>query len=96
MVIRQIQKKLSVLLTINEPEEIAEGVFKTTLTHPKLKGELSFVHSEAVGRDEILKALDENIVGHVLDLVNVVGGILNGQPDATKSTRAATGTGPGS
>jgi hypothetical protein len=66
MVNRQILKKLSVLLTINEPEDMGDGVFKTTLTHPLLKGELSFVHSASVGRDQVLKALDENIIGHAL------------------------------
>jgi hypothetical protein len=80
MNLRQHLKRLSVMLEIHPPEEVSPGVFKTTLSHPKLEGELSFIHSEALGRNETLKALDENIIGQLLDVLDVVGGILDGQP----------------
>lgn len=88
MVLRQKLKRLSVLLTISDPEELggASGVYVTKLTHPKLQGELSFVHSENVGRDQVLKALDENLVGHILDLVDVAGEMLNVKQKASPSS----------
>lgn len=73
-------KKLSVLLDISEPEEIEPGVFQTRLTHPHLKGELTFIHSETVPREEILKALDGNLIGQVMNLVSSVGELINGKP----------------
>ncbi len=75
---RQRLKKLSLLLDIGEPEEISPGVFQTTLSHPKLQGALTFVHSELTGRDEVLKALDQNVVGHLVDVIDAVGDLLNG------------------
>lgn len=88
--LRQKLKKLSVLLDISVPVETEPGVFQTRLTHPKLKGELSFVHSAEVGRDEILKALDENVIGHMFDLVKTVGELVNGKPKEPTAASATT------
>jgi hypothetical protein len=93
--LRQRLKKLSVLLNISEPEEIEPGVFETRLTHPKLKGELKFVHSEFVGRDETLKALDQNIVGHMLDLVGLAGEIIDAKQKSHASGTASSSAGKG-
>lgn len=92
MTLRQKLGKLSLLLDISDPIELSPGVFQTKLTHPKLQGELTFVHSQAVGRDETLRALDENIVGLVLDMVNTVGGLI----DATATTKKPTVSTPSS
>jgi hypothetical protein len=91
MALRQALKKVSVLLSISEPEEISPGVFQTTLTHPLLKGELNFVHSQHIGRDQTLKALDENLIGQVLDLADVIGELIDGK--AKKSTTSSPSAG---
>lgn len=92
MTLRQKLKRLSVLLDISEPEEVSPGVYRTTLSHPKLEGALHFVHSKAGGRDEFLAALDENIVGQIFDVLDVVGEMLDGRktnPSATSSASPA-------
>lgn len=94
--LRQKLRRLSVLLDISDPVETEPGVFQTRLTHPKLKGELTFVHSAELGRDEILKALDENVIGHVFDLVRSVGELVNGKPQkptSSSSTSSSSGKG---
>lgn len=94
--LRQKLRKLSVLLDISDPVETEPGVFQTRLTHPKLKGELSFVHSAELGRDEILKALDENVIGHMFDLVKSVKEIVNGKPQkppTATTTSSSSGKG---
>ena len=83
--------RVSLLLEVSEPEEISDGVYKTTLTHPKLQGGLYFVHSHKGGRDEFLKALDENIVSHLTDLIGAVGGLINGER-STPSPASTPGT----
>jgi hypothetical protein len=84
-------KKISLILTVGESEEISEGVYKTTLTHPKLQGGLSFVHSLSGGREEFLRALDENIVSQVLDMVDVVGELIDGHLNRNPTTSASPG-----
>lgn len=96
MTLRKHLRKISLLLEISDPQEIEDGIFQTKLTHPNLKGELSFVHSEFVGRDQVLKSLDENIVGHVLDLADVVGGIINGKGKNAAAPASPSGERPGS
>lgn len=83
-------KKISLLLVISEPEEISEGVYQTSLTHPKLNGALTFVHSEKGGKDELLKALDQNIVGHVLNVVETIGEIADGYFSKSKPTASSS------
>lgn len=49
-------RKLVVELDVSDPSEVAEGVFVTHLTHPKLEGSLSFSHSVKV-ESSVLEAL---------------------------------------
>lgn len=97
------RKTITLPLIVGEPTEIEEGIYETRLTHPKLVGSLSFVHNFA-GRDDVLKSLDENLVAGILDVADLVGGLINAKrrntpfvsgepsqsPSAEQSARAPT------
>lgn len=71
----------SVSLILNVGESLPteqDGVYETYLTHPKLQGSLKFVHGEFAGREELLRAIDQNIVGGVLNAVTMIGELVNG------------------
>ncbi len=58
----------------------------TRLRHPKLDGTLSFIHSPNGGREEYLKALDENVFSSVLDAAFTIKNLV----DNTKKTNVTT------
>jgi len=72
------ERKISCLLVVADPVEVSPGVYQTLITHPKLEGALHFVHSHSGGREEFLKALDENIVGHFQGALTTLGELIDG------------------
>ena len=60
------KSKINVL--ISEPVEVSPGVFKTFIMHPKLDGELSFVHGRN-NRDQTLSVLQNSIVEDIKEIV---------------------------
>jgi hypothetical protein len=67
-------RTMTLNLVINETEIVDddEGIARTRLTHPKLDGELYFVHSLKGGNKAILESLDESPISAVFGLVSIV------------------------
>ena len=63
---------MKVNLTVSNPIDLGEGVFKTELTHPRLDGVLSIVHG-AKNRDVAL----DDIGISLTDDINVVVGMIS-------------------
>lgn len=59
-------------LNVEEPEQISDGVFRTTLSHPLLEGKLSFIHG-TTNRDQTLMSLTNSLVDDIKDLVTTFG-----------------------
>ena len=68
-------KKKQVTLEISGSEELSEGVFRTTLTHPLLDGKLTFLHSSEKNRDEMLKTLTSTWKDEASNIISLVGDI---------------------
>lgn len=82
-------QKVSLLLEVSEPEKQDDnGTYKTYLTHPKLGGSLEFIHGEFAGREELLRAIDQNLVSGVLNAVTMIGGLVNEFKKTAGSGRA--------
>lgn len=64
-----MREKINVM--INDPVEVSAGVFKTTITHPKLDGELSFIHGPS-NRDQTLGAIQNSIVEDVKEIMETI------------------------
>lgn len=89
-------KSVSLILTVNEPVETEqEGVYLTRLTHPKLIGSLEFVHNKNSGREELLKAIDQNLIGGVLNAVTMIGDLVDEFKKTTAAARTPTKFPPG-
>jgi len=67
-----IERLMTLNLQVHETLELEDGICKTRLTHPKLEGELFFVHSPKGGREDVLKGLDESPISAVYGLVSIV------------------------
>lgn len=80
---QQKRKKVTLVLDVLEEEDLDNGGIVTSLTHPKLEGSLSFVHSPKGGREEFLKALDENIFGSVLDAAFAIKSLVDSSKKAS-------------
>lgn len=83
----QIARKMTLNLDVLVTEEIEEGVGRTRLIHPRLDGELYFIHSLKGGREEFLKALDESPISAILGVVSTFKDIAN---EASKGSRTAS------
>jgi hypothetical protein len=82
--------RVTLVLNVSDPQEVGDGVFETVLTHPRLQGELRFVHSATGGREELLKSLDENIVAGFLDIATLLGGLLSARHKNPQKTTSGS------
>ena len=80
------QRKMTLNLELHATVDIGEGLGKTKLTHPKLDGELYFVHSLKGGNEAFLGALDESPISAILGVVSTFKEIAN---EASKSRTAS-------
>ena len=66
---------MKVNLVVSKPiqitNDIGDKVFKTTLTHPKLNGQLSFIHGET-NRDETLMAVANSLSDDINEIMRSV------------------------
>lgn len=89
-------KSVSLILTVGEPLPTEQSaVFVTYLTHPKLQGRLEFVHGEHAGREELLRAIDQNLIGGVLNAVTMIGDLVDEFKKTSATARAPTKFPPG-
>lgn len=80
--------KVTLILEVSEPQKQDDnGSFKTYLTHPKLDGSLEFVHGQFAGREETLRAIDQNLVGGVLNAVTMIGDLYDGYKKTASTAR---------
>lgn len=69
--------RMTLHLDVHATVEIEEGIGKTKLTHPKLDGELYFIHSLKGGSEIFLEALDENPISAIFGVVSTFKEIAN-------------------
>lgn len=87
------RSKMTLNLDILATEDLGEGVGRTRLTHPRLDGELYFVHSvKGDMKDEFLKALDDSPISAVFEMVTVIKEVAN-EASKFKSASANPSTG---
>lgn len=85
----QQPRKMTLNLDILATEDLGEGVGRTRLTHPRLDGELYFIHSlKGDVKQEFLKALDESPISAILGVVSTFKEIANGTKASPKSASA--------
>ena len=89
----QVTRKMTLNLDILATEDLGEGVGRTRLTHPRLDGELYFIHSLKGGKEEFLKALDESPISAILGVVSTFKEIANGSQKASRSASASPSAG---
>ena len=80
--------KRSVLIEVevDDAVQVSEGVFKTTLSHPTLEGNLHFIHSSK-NRDSILSGLTESNMPSLTDVISLAGDLFNGTKRAKADTK---------
>lgn len=68
-------EKKSIIVEISGSEEIAEGVYRTTLTHPLLDGKLFFLHSSEESREELIKTLASSWKDEAVKVVRMLSDV---------------------
>lgn len=90
----QVTRKMTLNLEILATEDLGEGVGRTRLIHPRLDGELYFIHSlKGDIKQEFLKALDESPVSAILNVVSTFKEIAN-EAGKCKASTANPSVGP--
>lgn len=65
---------MKINIVVHDPILISEEgskIYKTKITHPKLDGELSFVHGES-NRDETLLTLTNSLMEDINEIIETV------------------------
>jgi hypothetical protein len=62
---------MKINVVINEPEDMGNGVYRTTVSHPLLEGEMFFTHSSR-NRDLTLGAMENSLVDDVKEIMQQV------------------------
>ena len=86
-------KKITVEVELSKPTEVSPGtgIYETKLTHPLLRGSLSFVHLTAAARDQFVKSLDSSIAGEISKVLSILGGIEHGTINSQERTEGGVG-----
>ena len=58
---------MKINVVVNDPIEINSGVYRTSITHPLLEGELFFIHS-VKNRDHLLESISNTLVEDVKEV----------------------------
>jgi hypothetical protein len=80
--------KILIEVEVNDAVQISEGVFKTTLSHPTLEGDLHFIHSSK-NRESILGGLTESNMPSLTDVISLAGDLFNGTKRTKTNTKSA-------
>jgi hypothetical protein len=62
---------MKINVIVSEPEELGNGVYRTSITHHLLDGELSFTHSTR-NRDLTLGAITNSLADDVKEIIEKV------------------------